>query len=64
MEKHAGREVEILVDGPSRLDPNVLCGKTGQNITVNFTGLAPAGTIQKVRVDKVNSNSFFGTLVQ
>ena len=64
MERFQDQVVEILVDGPSRFDPTVWCGKTQQNITVNFTGQAPAGTLARVRVDQVKSNTFFGTLLQ
>jgi len=64
MEKHQDAVLEVLVDGPSRFDPTVLCGKTQQNITVNFTGNAAAGTLARVRVEQVKSNTFFGTLLQ
>ncbi|MEW5855480.1 MAG: tRNA (N6-isopentenyl adenosine(37)-C2)-methylthiotransferase MiaB [Myxococcota bacterium] len=63
MEKHQGQVVEVLVDGPSRHDPSVLCGKTGQNVTVNFHGTAEPGVLTRIRVDEVKANTMFGTVV-
>lgn len=36
---HEGREVDVLVEGPSRHDAGVICGRTSTNLMVNF----PAG---------------------
>jgi tRNA-2-methylthio-N6-dimethylallyladenosine synthase len=56
-------QLEVLVEGPSRFDPEVLSGKTGQNVTVNFRGKAPAGVLARVKVLEVRSNTVFGEQV-
>jgi tRNA-2-methylthio-N6-dimethylallyladenosine synthase len=65
MEGHAGRVVEVLVEGTSRNDAGVWCGKTGQNVTVNFQGAGEGwrprrGGLQAVVVGEVRSNTLFG----
>jgi tRNA-2-methylthio-N6-dimethylallyladenosine synthase len=35
---HEGRVVEVLVEGPSRHDEGVVCGRTSSNLMVNFPG--------------------------
>ncbi len=37
-----GRVEEVLVEGPSKRDPSVLTGRTGQNKLVHFDGVAGA----------------------
>ncbi|HYZ28078.1 MAG TPA: tRNA (N6-isopentenyl adenosine(37)-C2)-methylthiotransferase MiaB, partial [Thermoleophilaceae bacterium] len=37
-QRFVGRELEVLVEGPSRTDPDKLRGRTRHNKTVNFTG--------------------------
>jgi tRNA-2-methylthio-N6-dimethylallyladenosine synthase len=58
-----GQVVEILVEGPSRFDPEIFSGKTGQNVTVNFRGQVAAGVLARVQVQEVKSNTVFGTLL-
>jgi tRNA A37 methylthiotransferase MiaB len=53
--------VAVLVEGRSRHDAGVWSGKTGQNVTVNFTGDAAPGTLADVVIDQVKSNSLFGS---
>ncbi|MBI5498312.1 MAG: tRNA (N6-isopentenyl adenosine(37)-C2)-methylthiotransferase MiaB [Deltaproteobacteria bacterium] len=62
LDRQRDTHVEVLVEGPSRNDGGVLCGKTGQNVTVNFTGQAGAGDLVRIRVDEVRGNTFFGAL--
>ena len=39
-QRFVGRTVEVLVEGPSRTDPERLRGRTRHNKAVNFSGLA------------------------
>ena len=41
-QRFVGREMEVLVEGPSRTDPSRLRGRTRHNKTVNFDGVAGA----------------------
>ena len=49
-----GRDEEVVVEGPSKRDPSVLTGRTGQNKLVHFARptdrLPAAGSYAKVRV--------------
>ena len=60
MDTYQDAVVEVLVEGPSRFDPAISSGRSGQNVTVNFTGNAPAGTLVNVQVTEVKSNTVFG----
>ena len=42
-QRFVGRTVEVLVEGPSRTDPERLRGRTRHNKVVNFAGLAAPG---------------------
>ncbi len=48
-QRFVGRTVEVLVEGPSRTDPERLRGRTRHNKAVNFTGLAAPGELTEVR---------------
>jgi tRNA-2-methylthio-N6-dimethylallyladenosine synthase len=63
MSEQVGREVEVLVEGPSKLNPLRRFGRTPENRTVNFEGHAPAGAIVKVRVEKGTPNALSGVEV-
>ena len=56
-----GRVEEVLVEGPSRTDPNVLRGKTRRNTTVNFTGAARPGELVSVEIAGATSTTLRGT---
>ena len=43
MAAQVGREVEVLVEGPSQDDATKRFGRTPENRTVNFEGDAPSG---------------------
>ena len=68
---HVGREVEVLVEGPSRYEPSRRAGRTPENRVVNFDGAAPAGEIVRVLVEdhsqgadgRVYSLRYVGALV-
>lgn len=63
-ERHVGEVREVLVEGPSRTNPDRLRGRTRQNITVNFAGSAPAGSLVDVRVVHATSETLLGRQVQ
>jgi tRNA-2-methylthio-N6-dimethylallyladenosine synthase len=56
-----GRVEEVLVEGPSRNDPELLRGRTRRNTTVNFTGTASAGELVPVTVESATSTTLKGT---
>jgi tRNA-2-methylthio-N6-dimethylallyladenosine synthase len=60
-----GRTVEVLVDGTSRRDAQMLSGRTRCNRVVNFDGRGPAraGDLVAVRVSEVLAHSLRATLV-
>lgn len=56
-----GTVVEVLVEGPSKTDPNRRFGRTRHNQVVNFGGQAPAGSFAKVFVETASVASLGGT---
>jgi tRNA-2-methylthio-N6-dimethylallyladenosine synthase len=60
-----GRVEEVLVEGPSRKDPAVTTGRTGQNKLVHFPTPAPLrpGTYAKVTVTSAAPHHLKGELV-
>ncbi|MEN9799656.1 MAG: hypothetical protein RL653_3353 [Pseudomonadota bacterium] len=63
MSTQVGLEVEVLVEGPSRTDPNRRFGRTPENRTVNFDGDAPAGALVRVKVEHASPNQLLGLQV-
>jgi tRNA-2-methylthio-N6-dimethylallyladenosine synthase len=62
-EKHAervGTVQEVLVEGPSRTNPDRLRGRTRHNVTVNFAGDAPIGSLVDVDVIHATSETLLG----
>lgn len=59
--RHVGSVQPVLVEGPSRTDDTRLSGRTGHNVTVNFTGDVPAGSIAPVRIESSTSTTLGGT---
>jgi tRNA-2-methylthio-N6-dimethylallyladenosine synthase len=53
---------EVLVEGPSRTDPNVSRGRTRRNTTVNFTGGATAGELVRVAITGATSTTLSGAV--
>jgi 2-methylthioadenine synthetase len=51
----------VLVEGPSRTDPDVLRGRTRRNTTVNFAGTAEAGELVPVTIEAATSTTLKGT---
>jgi len=58
--RFVGRELEVLVEGPSRTDPTRLRGRTRHNKTVNFDGVAAAGELVAVQIDGATSTTLSG----
>jgi tRNA-2-methylthio-N6-dimethylallyladenosine synthase len=55
-----GGTEEVLVEGPSRVDPSVLRGRTRRNTTVNFGGSAAAGELVLVEITGSTSTTLRG----
>jgi tRNA-2-methylthio-N6-dimethylallyladenosine synthase len=63
-ERFVGRELEVLVEGPSRTDPSRLRGKTRHNKMVHFEGLASPGELVDVKIEAATSTSLSGVAAQ
>jgi tRNA-2-methylthio-N6-dimethylallyladenosine synthase len=59
-QRFVGRTVEVLVEGPSRTDPERLRGRTRHNKAVNFTGLATPGELTEVQIAAATSQTLSG----
>jgi tRNA-2-methylthio-N6-dimethylallyladenosine synthase len=59
-QRFVGRAVEVLVEGPSRTDPDKLRGRTRHNKTVNFRGVAQPGEMTKVEIGSATSTTLAG----
>src|SRR3954465_7334305 len=59
--ERVGPVEEVLVEGPSRTDPDVLRGRTRRNTTVNFSGTAEPGELVPVTIDAATSTTLKGT---
>lgn len=55
-----GREVEVLVEGSSRLDDGEQCGRTPENRVVNFSTAASPGQIVRLRITRASAFSLRG----
>jgi tRNA-2-methylthio-N6-dimethylallyladenosine synthase len=58
--RFVGRTVEVLVEGPSRTDPERLRGRTRHNKVVNFGGLAAPGELTDVEILSATSQTLSG----
>ncbi|HXB16463.1 MAG TPA: tRNA (N6-isopentenyl adenosine(37)-C2)-methylthiotransferase MiaB [Solirubrobacteraceae bacterium] len=59
-QRFVGRTLEVLVEGPSRNDPEKLRGRTSHNKVVNFSGLAAPGELTQVRIESATSQTLAG----
>jgi len=59
-QRFVGRDLEVLVEGPSRNDPSRLRGRTRHNKVVNFSGLAAPGEIVPVTITSATSQTLAG----
>ncbi len=60
MSKLVGQRVEVLVEGPSRTNPNRRFGRTPHNRVVNFDGDAPVGAMVEVLVEAASQSALGG----
>jgi tRNA-2-methylthio-N6-dimethylallyladenosine synthase len=60
MATQLGQEIEVLIEGPAREDPNRSFGRSAENRTVVLSGDAPAGSLVRVKVDRTSPNALFG----
>jgi tRNA-2-methylthio-N6-dimethylallyladenosine synthase len=59
-QRFVGRELDVLVEGPSRTDPDKLRGRTRHNKTANFSGVAQPGQFASVLVTGATSTTLSG----
>jgi tRNA-2-methylthio-N6-dimethylallyladenosine synthase len=59
-QRFVGRELDVLVEGPSRTDPDKLRGRTRHNKTVNFSGVAQPGEFTRVEITSATSTTLAG----
>jgi tRNA-2-methylthio-N6-dimethylallyladenosine synthase len=59
--ERVGGVEEVLVEGPSRTDPELLRGRTRRNTTVNFRGAGEPGDLVPVRIEGATSTTLAGT---
>jgi tRNA-2-methylthio-N6-dimethylallyladenosine synthase len=65
-ERNAGRVgmvEEVLVEGPSRTEPELLRGRTRRNTTVNFSGDAAPGELVSVAIASTTSTTLAGAQI-
>ncbi len=55
-----GMVEEVLVEGPSRTEPEILRGRTRRNTTVNFRGEAAPGELVSVAIESATSTTLAG----
>lgn len=59
-QRFVGREVEVLVEGRSRKDPEKVRGRSRHNKVVNFAGLAEPGELARVQIQSATSQTLSG----
>jgi tRNA-2-methylthio-N6-dimethylallyladenosine synthase len=59
-QRFVGRTLEVLVEGPSRTDPERMRGRTRHNKVVNFSGLAAPGELTRVEITGATSQTLSG----
>jgi tRNA-2-methylthio-N6-dimethylallyladenosine synthase len=60
-QRFVGRDVEVLVEGPSRTDASRMRGRSRHNKAVNFDGTASPGELVHVEVASATSQTLLGT---
>lgn len=61
-ERFLNKEVEVLVEGPSKKDKNIMFGYSPEWKVVNFVGNCNIGDIVNVKITKASRFSLFGEL--
>jgi tRNA-2-methylthio-N6-dimethylallyladenosine synthase len=59
-QRFVGRTLEVLVEGPSRTDPDRVRGRSRHNKVVNFTGLGSPGELVDVEITGATSQTLSG----
>jgi tRNA-2-methylthio-N6-dimethylallyladenosine synthase len=59
-QRFVGREIEVLIEGPSRHDPTRLRGRSRHNKVVNFDGLGSPGELAQVTIGRATSQTLSG----
>ena len=59
-QRFVGRSLDVLVEGPSRTDPNRLRGRSRHNKAVNFEGTAGPGDFVEVEITSATSQTLTG----
>jgi tRNA-2-methylthio-N6-dimethylallyladenosine synthase len=59
-QRFVGRTLEVLVEGPSRTDPERLRGRSRHNKVVNFAGLGSPGDLVEVEITAATSQTLTG----
>ena len=63
--RDVGKVFEVLVEGPSKRNPEELCGRTGSDKMCVFPGLGhKAGDYVRVKVTDCTSATLLGTIVE
>ena len=62
--EYEGKTVEVMVDGRSKTNSEMLTGRTDTFKLVNFTGEAEVGDIVKVRIDEVKTFHLSGSMIE
>ena len=65
LQSYRGRVLPVLVEGPSKHDPALLCGRTDDNYVVNFVAdpATPRGSMLGVRIDHAQHHTLRGEAV-
>lgn len=58
-----GSQQTLLVNGPSKRDPEQLNGRTDNNRVVNFQGAAPVGALGRVLITEAKMHTLYGNWV-
>ncbi|MDQ3721417.1 MAG: radical SAM protein, partial [Actinomycetota bacterium] len=59
-QRFVGREMDVLVEGASRTDPDRLRGRIRHNKTVNFAGVCEPGDLARVEIESATSTTLAG----
>lgn len=60
-QRFVGRNIEVLVEGPSRNDPTRLRGRSRHSKAVNFEGTTKPGQLVEVEISSATSQTLTGT---
>lgn len=63
MKSYEGKAAEVLMEGPSKTDPNRTTGRTGSNLPVHVTGKFEPGRLVEIRITRALRHSLEGEVV-